>query len=86
MKCLICPSSTDYGDLCKECWLGLKCFQRDAKRLGRAITYLTRKGMLITKRERRKRRKQGAELAQLIGQQRKDEKDRNLRLDHAIRK
>jgi hypothetical protein len=82
MKCLICRSKAEYGDLCKECWLGLKCFERNTKFLGRAIAYLKRKGTLLTKHEARRDRK----LRKLIAEQQKDAHDRIIRFEHAMEK
>lgn len=85
-RCLICKSEAVYGDLCKECWLGLKCFHRNTKLLGRAVAYLTKKGHLRTKHERRGSRKRESELSRLINQQRADVNDRVIRFEHSISK
>lgn len=85
MNCLICRNEAVYGDLCKDCWVGLARFKRDTKLLGRAISYLgSRKKTLRTKRDRRKLRKHHVEVKQLVEQQRADANDREIRFEHAI--
>lgn len=87
MKCLICPNEQKYGDLCGECWLGLKYFRRSQHLLGRAIAYLgLTKRKLRTKRQQRAHMKENAELQKLIDSQRRDDKDRHLRFERAIEK
>lgn len=85
-RCLICKDEAVYGDLCKECWLGLKCFHGETKLLGRAISYLSGKKSLRTKNDRRGLRKRNSKLARLIQEQRADAHDRNIRFEHAINK
>lgn len=79
MKCLICNAKADYGDLCKDCWLGLKYFHHTPRLLARAITYLGPKRKLRTKHQRRESRKRQTEIQRLTEQQRaaaKDQKDK----------
>lgn len=83
-RCLICNKESVYGDLCKGCWLGLKCFERNCKLLARAITYLGPKRKLRTKRQRRESRKRSAEISRLVEQQRTDANDRTICFDHAL--
>jgi hypothetical protein len=85
-RCLICREKAKYGDLCADCWLGLKCFDRNPKLLGRATAYVKRKGRLRTKHHRRESRKRESELSRLINEQRKDANDRETRFDYASRK
>lgn len=84
-RCLICRSEAVYGDLCKDCWLGLKSFNRNTKLLGRAISYLGKKHKLRSKNERRGLRKRVSQLSRLINQQRADASDRSIRFEHVIR-
>lgn len=84
-RCLICNKESEYGDLCKECWVGLKCFHRNVKLLGRAVTYLGGKRKLRTKKQRRGLRKRESELSRLINAQKADAGDRNIRFENAIR-
>lgn len=87
VTCLICKLEAIYGDLCKDCWLGLKMFKRDVRLLGRAISYLgPTKRQLRTKRERRVSRKRIKELERLSLAQQQDRTDREIRFDHAINK
>lgn len=85
-RCLICNQKAEYGDLCKNCWLGMKMFQRNTKLLGRAISYLGGKKKLRTKHHRRGLRKRESELSRLINEQRKDTNDRRVRFEHAVSK
>lgn len=84
--CLICKKAAQYGDLCKDCWLGLKLFQHSPKLLGRANSYLNHKNKLRTKKERRGVRKRDSELSRLIRQQKADARDTRVRFEHAISK
>lgn len=70
--CKICKQTAKYDDLCGECWLGLKCFQRKPKLLGRAIAYLQNSGKLLTRRERRVERRRNNEIRDLRDEQRRD--------------
>ena len=65
IDCKICKKPAEYGDLCKNCWLGLKLFNRDKRLLGRAVAYVTKSAKLTTKRERRRERARQAELKKL---------------------
>lgn len=85
-RCLICKNEAVYGDLCKECWLGLKCFHHNPKLVGRANSYLANKHKLRTKKERRGLRKHESQLSRLIREQRKDANDRRVRFEHAVSK
>ena len=85
MRCLICRDEAVYGDLCKECWLGLKCFQRNPKLLGRAVAYCSpgkHKQTLRPKKAVRQSRK----LQKLVNDQQKDAHDRIIRFEHAVDK
>lgn len=84
--CLICKAEAVYGDLCKDCWLGLKCFGRSVKLLGRATAYLSRKGNLRTKFERRAKRHRTSQIEKLKREQWRDDHDREMRFDHAVNK
>ncbi len=83
MKCLICGIEAVYGDLCKDCWIGLKCFQRNTKLLGRAVAYCANgkhKKTLRPKKTARLSRK----LKKLVDEQRKDAHDRIIRFERAV--
>jgi hypothetical protein len=75
--CLICKAEARYGDLCAECWIGLKNFQQSTHYLGRAIAYLKRKGALTTKRDARQARKRESTLKRLVKAQQKDMFDKS---------
>jgi hypothetical protein len=87
-NCAICSQvllGATREETCDQCEAGLRIFNHSHVLLGRAASYVG--GTLRKpKKQRRRFKVRNQKLGELIKQQRRDDKERGLRFDHAITK